>query len=146
MKCLWMTLPFLLLGLAFAAELDSVPSRSYLKKLDSLERTLPAGSGEIRLTIAEARALAESAESLRAKNPKSPRLASKDSACQLYWRIIENQMASQKNRLAIEEKRQKQTAWHMVCILSRALYSRPGRLCTRRHFLLSYKPVPEKIP
>ena len=63
MKCLWMTLPFLLLGLAFAAELDSVPSRSYLKKLDSLERTLPAGSGEIRLTIAEARALAESAES-----------------------------------------------------------------------------------
>ena len=109
MKCLWMTLPFLLLGLAFAAELDSVPSRSYLKKLDSLERTLPAGSGEIRLTIAEARALAESAESLRAKNPKSPRLASKDSACQLYWRIIENQMASQKNRLAIEEKRQKQT-------------------------------------
>lgn len=109
MKCLWMTLPFLLLGLAFAAELDSVPSRSYLKKLDSLERTLPAGSGEIRLTIAEARALAESAESLRAKNSKSPRLASKDSACLLYWRIIENQMASQKNRLAIEEKRQKQT-------------------------------------
>lgn len=109
MKCLWMTLPFLLLGLAFAAEPDSVSSRSYLKKLDSLERTLPAGSGEIRLTIAEARALAESAESLRAKNSKSPRLASKDSACLLYWRIIENQMASQKNRLAIEEKRQKQT-------------------------------------
>lgn len=109
MKCLWMTLPFLILGLAFAAEPDSVPSRSYLKKLDSLERTLPAGSGEIRLTIAEARALAESAESLRAKNSKSPRLASKDSACLLYWRIIENQMASQKNRLAIEEKRQKQT-------------------------------------
>lgn len=88
---------------AFAAE-----ALTCSQKLDALEKSLPQGSAQIRLTIAEARASAAAVESLKQKDPKNARIASKEESCKLYTQIIESQIAAQNSRNSFAANRKKQ--------------------------------------
>jgi outer membrane protein OmpA-like peptidoglycan-associated protein len=80
------------------------------QKLDALEKSLPQGSAQIRLTIAEARASAAAVQTMKEKDPKDPRIASKEESCKLYTQIIEAQIAAQNSRNSLAENRKKQLA------------------------------------
>ena len=90
---------------AFAEE-----SSSCSQEIDALEKSLPQGSAQIRLTIAEARASAATVESLKQKNPKDARIASKEKSCKLYVQIIKSQIAAQNSRNSLAANRKKQLA------------------------------------
>jgi len=95
-------------SLVAGALAEDLPSCA--QKLDALEKSLPQGSTQIRLTIAEARASVLTVESLKQKNPKDPRIASKEESCKIYTQIIESQIAAQKSRNSLSENRKKQLA------------------------------------
>ena len=90
---------------AFAEE-----SSSCSQEIDALEKSLPQGSAQIRLTIAEARASAATVETLKQKNPKDARIASKEESCKLYVQIIKSQIAAQNSRNSLAANRKKQLA------------------------------------
>jgi outer membrane protein OmpA-like peptidoglycan-associated protein len=90
---------------AFAEE-----SSSCSQEIDALEKSLPQGSAQIRLTIAEARASATTVEALKQKNPKDARIASKEESCKLYVQIIKSQIAAQNSRNSLAANRKKQLA------------------------------------
>lgn len=90
---------------AFAEE-----SSSCSQEIDALEKSLPQGSAQIRLTIAEARASAATVEALMQKNPKDARIASKEESCKLYVQIIKSQIAAQNSRNSLAANRKKQLA------------------------------------
>lgn len=90
---------------AFAEE-----SSSCSQEIDALEKSLPQGSAQIRLTIAEARASAATVETLKQKNPKDARIASKEESCKLYVQIIKSQIATQNSRNSLAANRKKQLA------------------------------------
>ena len=90
---------------AFAEELSSCS-----QEIDALEKSLPQGSAQIRLTIAEARASAATVETLKQKNPKDARIASKEESCKLYVQIIKSQIAAQNSRNSLAANRKKQLA------------------------------------
>lgn len=90
---------------AFAEE-----SSSCSQEIDALEKSLPQGSAQIRLTIAEARASAATVETLKQKNPKDARIASKKESCKLYVQIIKSQIAAQNSRNSLAANRKKQLA------------------------------------
>lgn len=90
---------------AFAEELSSCS-----QEIDALEKSLPQGSAQIRLTIAEARASAATVETLKQKNPKNARIASKEESCKLYVQIIKSQIAAQNSRNSLAANRKKQLA------------------------------------
>ena len=90
---------------AFAEESSSCP-----QEIDALEKSLPQGSAQIRLTIAEARASAATVETLKQKNPKDARIASKEESCKLYVQIIKSQIAAQNSRNSLAANRKKQLA------------------------------------
>jgi outer membrane protein OmpA-like peptidoglycan-associated protein len=90
---------------AFAEE-----SSSCSQEIDALEKSLPQGSAQIRLTIAEARASAATVEALKQKNPKDARIASKEESCKLYVQIIKSQIAAQNSRNSLAANRKKQLA------------------------------------
>lgn len=90
---------------AFAEE-----SSSCSQEIDALEKSLPQGSAQIRLTIAEARASAATVETLKQKNPKDARIASKEKSCKLYVQIIKSQIAAQNSRNSLAANRKKQLA------------------------------------
>ena len=90
---------------AFAEE-----SSSCSQEIDALEKSLPQGSAQIRLTIAEARASAATVEALKQKNPKDARIASKEESCKLYVQIIKSQIAAQNSRNSRAANRKKQLA------------------------------------
>jgi outer membrane protein OmpA-like peptidoglycan-associated protein len=90
---------------AFAEE-----SSSCSQEIDALEKSLPQGSAQIRLTIAEARASAATVEALKQKNPKDARIASKEESCKLYVQIITSQIAAQNSRNSLAANRKKQLA------------------------------------
>jgi outer membrane protein OmpA-like peptidoglycan-associated protein len=90
---------------AFAEE-----SSSCSQEIDVLEKSLPQGSAQIRLTIAEARASAATVEALKQKNPKDARIASKEESCKLYVQIIKSQIAAQNSRNSLAANRKKQLA------------------------------------
>ena len=94
-----------LLAGAFAEE-----SSSCSQEIDALEKSLPQGSAQIRLTIAEARASAATVETLKQKNPKDARIASKEESCKLYVQIIKSQIAAQNSRNSLAANRKKQLA------------------------------------
>lgn len=93
----------LLFAGAFAEE-----SSSCSQEIDALEKSLPQGSAQIRLTIAEARASAATVETLKQKNPKDARIASKEESCKLYVQIIKSQIAAQNSRNSLAANRKKQ--------------------------------------
>lgn len=99
-----LTVSSLLAG-AFAEE-----SSSCSQEIDALEKSLPQGSAQIRLTIAEARASAATVETLKQKNPKDARIASKEESCKLYVQIIKSQIAAQNSRNSLAANRKKQLA------------------------------------
>jgi outer membrane protein OmpA-like peptidoglycan-associated protein len=90
---------------AFAEE-----SSSCSQEIDALEKSLPQGSAQIRQTIAEARASAATVETLKQKNPKDARIASKEESCKLYVQIIKSQIAAQNSRNSLAANRKKQLA------------------------------------
>lgn len=79
-------------------------------QIDSLETSLPEGAPQIRLTIAEARASAETLENLKQKNPNDPRIKSKEKACEIYTDIIASQILEQNLRNGISKIRHEQLA------------------------------------
>ena len=95
-------------SLSTVALADETPSCS--QKIDALEKSLPQGSAQIRLTIAEARASAAAVEALRQKDSKNARIASKEESCKLYTQIIESQIAAQNSRNSLSLNRKKQLA------------------------------------
>lgn len=95
---------FFVTSAAFAADTNCSA------QIDSLETNLPEGAPEIRLTIAEARASAETLESLKQKNPNDPRIKSKEKACEIYTQIIASQILEQNLRSGISEIRKEQLA------------------------------------
>lgn len=99
-----------ILASALALSTFAIAQDNCSQKLDVLEKSLPQGSAQIRLTIAEARASAAAVQALKEKDPKDPRIASKEESCQIYTQIIEAQIATQKSRNSLAENRKKQLA------------------------------------
>ena len=99
-----------ILASALALSTFAIAQDNCSQKLDVLEKSLPQGSAQIRLTIAEARASAAAVQALQEKDPKDPRIASKEESCQIYTQIIEAQIAAQKSRNSLAENRKKQLA------------------------------------
>lgn len=99
-----------ILASALALSTFAIAQDNCSQKLDVLEKSLPQGSAQIRLTIAEARASAAAVQALKKKDPKNPRIASKEESCQIYTQIIEAQIAAQKSRNSLAENRKKQLA------------------------------------
>lgn len=99
-----------ILASALALSTFAIAQDNCSQKLDVLEKSLPQGSAQIRLTIAEARASAAAVQALKKKDPKDPRIASKEESCQIYTQIIEAQIAAQKSRNSLAENRKKQLA------------------------------------
>lgn len=99
-----------ILASALALSTFAIAQDNCSQKLDVLEKSLPQGSAQIRLTIAEARASATAVQALKEKDSKNPRIASKEESCQIYTQIIEAQIAAQKSRNSLAENRKKQLA------------------------------------
>lgn len=99
-----------ILASALALSTFAIAQDNCSQKLDVLEKSLPQGSAQIRLTIAEARASAAAVQALKEKDSKDPRIASKEESCQIYTQIIEAQIAAQKSRNSLAENRKKQLA------------------------------------
>lgn len=99
-----------ILASALALSTFAIAQDNCSQKLDVLEKSLPQGSAQIRLTIAEARASAAAVQALKEKDSKNPRIASKEESCQIYTQIIEAQIAAQKSRNSLAENRKKQLA------------------------------------
>lgn len=99
-----------ILASALALSTFAIAQDNCSQKLDALEKSLPQGSAQIRLTIAEARASAAAVQALKEKDSKDPRIASKEESCQIYTQIIEAQIAAQKSRNSLAENRKKQLA------------------------------------
>ena len=93
--------------LALSAEVFA-DSNSCALQLDSLEKSLPAGSAQIRLSIAEAKAFAQSLETMKKNDPQNARIQTKEESCALYVQMISSQIAAQNSRNAALEKRKKQ--------------------------------------
>lgn len=76
-----------ILASALALSTFAIAQDNCSQKLDVLEKSLPQGSAQIRLTIAEARASAAAVQALKEKDSKDPRIASKEESCRFTRRL-----------------------------------------------------------